>query len=160
MKSKALIIALAFTIVLAGVFTVEAMHFGKHPGSSGIMGPGLLGMKTLIELNLTDFQEYRILNIIEKYETDRQSAVNRLRAARKNLRTALQAAEFNEDKIRAAYRQAAPIREELLVMRARFMVELKSLLTPEQWQLLEERKAKRIERLQGRLAPWLDNHRE
>ena len=158
MKPKALIIALALTIVLAGVFAVEAMHFGKHPGSPGVMGPGFLGMKTLIELNLTDFQEYRVLNILEKYESDRQSAVNSLREARKSLRTALLAAEFNEDRIRAAYRQAVPIREELLVMRARFMAELKSLLTPEQRQLLEEHKARRIERLKGRLAPWLDNH--
>jgi Spy/CpxP family protein refolding chaperone len=124
------------------------------------MGPGLAGLKTLIELNLSDSQESVILGIIEKYERDRENTVNSLREARKNLRRALQAIEVNEEKVREAYRQTVPIREELLVMRARMMAELKTVLTAEQRQLLEDRKAQRLQRLKGRLGPWLEDRND
>ena len=160
MKAKTLIAALVLTLVLGGAFAVEAMHPGKHHGPSGVMGPGLAGLKTLIELNLSDSQKSVILSIIEKYEKDREKTVSSLREARKNLRTALQADEVNEERIRDAYRQAVPIREEMLVMRARMMAELKTVLTPEQRQLLEERKTRKLQRLKGRLGPWLEDRND
>ena len=156
MKSKALTAALVLTLVLAAAFGVEAMHSGRPPGSCGLMGPGLAGLKTLIELNLSDSQQSVILSIIEKYEKDREKTLSSLREARRNLWTALQATEVNEERIRDAYRQAVPIREELLVMRARMMAELKTVLTREQRQLLEERKTQKLQRLKGRFGPWLE----
>jgi Spy/CpxP family protein refolding chaperone len=160
MKSKALTAALALTIVLAGAFAVDAMHFGRHSGFKGVMGSRILGLKTLIQLNLSDSQKSRILSIIEKYETDIESAKNNLREARHNIRAALQAGEFNENEIRNAYRQAAPIKEELLVMGAKMKAEMKTVLTPEQLQVLEERKAERIEDMRGRFDRWFENHKD
>jgi Spy/CpxP family protein refolding chaperone len=160
MKSKALTAALALTIVLAGAFAADAMHFGRHSGFKGVMGSRILGLKTLIQLNLSDSQKSRILSIIEKYETDIESAKNNLREARHNIRAALQAGEFNENEIRNAYRQAAPIKEELLVMGAKMKAEMKTVLTPEQLQVLEERKAERIEDMRGRFDRWFENHKD
>ena len=160
MKSKVLIAALALTIVLAGAFVVDAMHFGKHSGFKGVMGSRMLGLKTLIQLNLSDSQKSLILSIIEKYENDIEKAKNNLREERHNIRAALQAGEFNEDEIRNAYRQAAPIKEELLVMGAKMKAEMKTVLTPEQLQLLEERKAERIEEMRGRFDRWFENHKD
>ena len=160
MKSKVLIAALALTIVLAGAFAVGAMHFGGHSGFKGVMGSRILGLKTLIQLNLSDSQKSRILSIIEKYENDIESAKNNLREARHNIRAAIQAGEFNENEIRNAYRQAAPIKEELLVMGAKMKAEMKTVLTPEQLQLLEERKAERIEEIRGRFDRWFENHKD
>ena len=160
MKSKALTAALALTIVFAGAFAVDAMHFGGHSGFKGVMGSRILGLKTLIQLNLSDSQKSRILSIIEKYETDIESAKNNLREARHNIRAALQAGEFNENEIRNAYRQAAPIKEELLVMGAKMKAEMKTVLTPEQLQVLEERKAERIEDMRGRFDRWFENHKD
>lgn len=90
---------------------------------------------------------------MEKYENERES----LGEARESLIKVLKTEQFNEDEIRNALRRAAPIREELLVMRVKMMAELKTVLTPEQLQLLEERKAQRIERLKGRIGPWLED---
>ncbi|MDH3964502.1 MAG: Spy/CpxP family protein refolding chaperone [Deltaproteobacteria bacterium] len=160
MKSKALIAALALTIVFAGAFTVGAMNFGGHSGFTGVMGSRILGLKTLIQLNLSDSQKSRILSIIEKYENDIESAKNNLREARHNIRAAMQAGEFNENAIRNAHRQAAPIKEELLVLGAKMKAEMKTVLTSEQLQLLEERKAERIERFRDRLDSRFENHKD
>jgi Spy/CpxP family protein refolding chaperone len=160
MKSKVLTAALALTIVLAGALAVDAMHFGRHSGVKGVMGSRILGLKTLIQLNLSDFQKSRILGIIEKYENDIESTKNDLREARYNIWSALQAGEFNENEIRNAYRQAAPIKEELLVMGAKMMAEMKTVLTPEQLQLLEERKAQRIEEIRGRFDRWFEERKD
>ena len=160
MKSKVLIAASALTIVFAGAFAVDAMHFGRHSGLKGVVGSRILGLKTLIQLNLSDSQKSRILSIIEKYENDIESAKNNFREARHNIRAALQAGEFNENEIRNAYRQAAPIKEELLVMGAKMMAEMKTVLTLEQLQLLEERKAQRIEEIRGRFDRWFENHKD
>lgn len=149
---KALIIALAQTIIFVGAFTVNAMAFGRYPGAIGHMGSGLFGLKTLLELNLTEDQKTRVLSIIGKYETGRDLAVNSLREARKNLRTALQASEFNEATeatIRAAYQQISKLREDQLVTRLKMMAELKSVLTSEQLDLLKARKAQRLEKFKG-----------
>ncbi len=160
MKSKALIAALALTIVLAGAFAVDATHFGRHSGFKGVMGSRIFGLKTLIELNLTDSQKSQLLSIIDKYEKDMEIARNSLREARHNIRTILKAGELNEDDLRNACRQAAPIKEDLLVMGAKMMTEMKAVLTPEQLQLLEERKAQRIERLRDRLDSQIENHKD
>jgi Spy/CpxP family protein refolding chaperone len=160
MKSKALTAALALTIVLAGAFAVDAMHFGRHHGSAGVMGSRIFGLKTVVELNLSDFQKSQVLSIIDKYEKDMEIARNDLREARYNIRTILEAEELNENDLRNACRLAAPIKEELLVMGAKMKTELKTILTTEQLQLLQERKAQRIERFRDRLDSWFENHKD
>jgi len=150
---KGLIIALAQIIIIVGVFTVNAMAFGRYPGAIGHTGSGLFGLKTLLELNLTEDQKTKILGIIGKYESDRDLALNSLREARKNLRTALQASEFNEATIRAAYQQISKLREDRLVTRLKMIGELKSVLTSEQLDLLKTRQAQRMDKFKGSKTP-------
>ena len=160
MKSKALIAALALTIVVAGAYAVEAMQFGRHHGSAGVMGSKIFGLKTLIELNLSDSQKSQILSIINKYEKEMEIARNNLREARHNIRSILEAGELNENDLRNACRLAAPIKEDLLVMGAKMKTELKTVLTSEQLQLLEEHKTRRMERFRERLDSWSENHKD
>ena len=151
--NKALVGVLFLTFFFAGAVTVEAGHFARHHGPPGIMGPGFHGLKTLIQLNLSGPQQSKILSIIEKYENERESLRESLREARKGLARVLEAEQVNEDEIRSALRRAAPIREELLVMRVKMMAELKTVLTTEQLQLLEESKAHRMKGLKARIGP-------
>jgi Spy/CpxP family protein refolding chaperone len=160
MKSKILIAALTLTIVLAGAYAVDAMHSGKHSRFTGAMGSRILGLKTLIELNLSDSQKSQLLSIIDKYEKDMEVARNSLREARHNIRTILKAEKLNEKDLRNACQQAAPIKEDLLVMGAKMKAELKTVLTPEQLQLLEERKAQRMKRFRDRLDSRIENHKD
>jgi len=74
-------------------------------------------------------------------------------STRKDLARVLEAEQVDEDEIRSALRRAAPIRENLLVMRVKMMAELKTVLTTDQLQLLEESKAHRIKGLKARIGP-------
>jgi Spy/CpxP family protein refolding chaperone len=118
------------------------------------MGPGFHGLKTMIQLDLSDSQKLKVMSILEKYENERASLKQSLREERHSLIKLLKAEQFNEDEIRSALRRAAPIREELLVMRVKMMAELKTVLTPAQLQLLEQRKGHRIGRRKARGGPW------
>ncbi len=155
--NKALVGVLFLTIFFTGAVAVKAGRFGRHHGAHGIMGPGFHGLKTLIQLDLSDSQKLKIMSIIEKYENQRASLKESLREARKNLTRVLETEQPDEDQMRSALRRAAPIREELFVLRVKMAAELKTVLTPEQLQLLEQRQAHRTERLKARIGPWLED---
>ena len=151
--NKALATVLFGTIFFTGAVVGEAGRLGRHHGPPGMVGPGFHRLKSMIQLQLSDSQQSNILNILEKYENQRENLKQSLREARRNLARVLEAEQPDEDEIRDALRRAVPIREELLVMKVKMMAELKTVLTPEQLQLLEERKAHRSERLKSRTAP-------
>jgi len=151
--NKALAGALFLTFFFASVVAVDAGRFGGHQGAAEMMGPGLHSLKTMIQLNLSEAQQSKILSIIEKYENDRKNLKEDLREARRNLARVLETEQPDEGEIRKALRRAAPIREELLMMRVNMMVELKTALTPEQLQLFKEHKAHGMKRLKARTGP-------
>lgn len=154
--NNALAGVLFLTIVFAGAVAVEAGHFGRHHGLHSMMGPGIHGLKTLIQLNLSDSQKSQILSIIEKYENERESIERSLSEARENFTRVLEPDPFNEDEVRNALRRTAPIREELLVTRLKMMAELKAVLNPEQNQLFKKLRAQRFERRKARGGAWLE----
>jgi Spy/CpxP family protein refolding chaperone len=151
--NKALVGVLFLTIFFAGTVAVEAGRFGRHHGPAGVMGPGLHGLKTMIQLDLSDPQKLEIMSILEKYDNQRKSLKESLREAKRNLARVLETEQPDQAEIRKALRRAAPIKEELFVMRVKMMAELKTVLTPEQMQLLEERKAHRRGRPKARMGP-------
>ena len=129
-------VALVVTIILAGAFAAEAMGPGRHHH-----GAGLFGLKTLLQLNLTDQQKSQISSIFAKY--DIKSVRKNLWEARKNLRTALSQAtsEDSIDGIVSAYlTTVAPLQQQLLSMRAKMVYEIKAVLTADQLLLLKQHK--------------------
>jgi Spy/CpxP family protein refolding chaperone len=154
--SKRLTMALVLVIVLVGVFAATAGVFPGH-NRRGAWGFRVPGLKTLIELNLSDSQESQILNILEKYQRERQDTLDSLLKTRKHLSTVIHAEGFNEGDVRRAYQQVSSIEEELFVLRAKMMGELRAVLNPEQIELLRERRAQRTEKMRGRLETWLQN---
>jgi Spy/CpxP family protein refolding chaperone len=140
-------------------FGAVAATAGIFPGHNrrrawGFRVPGL---KTFIELNLSDSQKSQVLDILEKYQRERQDTLDSLLEARKYLSTVIHAVEFNEENVRKAYRKVSPIEEDLFVLRAKMMVELRAMLNPEQIELLRERRAQRTEKMRGRWESWLQN---
>jgi Spy/CpxP family protein refolding chaperone len=150
---------LTLVIVLAGAVATTAGVFPGHHrrGARGFWPPGL---KTFIELNLSDSQRSQVLNILEKYQRERQDTLDSLREARKHLSTVIHAEAFNEDNVRKAYRKISSMEEELFVLRAKMMAELRAVLNPEQIELLRERRAQRTEKMRNRLEIWLQNRSE
>ena len=144
--SKALIGVLFLTTFFAGAVAVEAGRFGRHHRPSGMMGSEFRTLKAIIQLDLSDSQKSKITSIIEKYENERAGLKESLREARKNLTRVLEAEPADEAQIRSALRREAPIREKLFVQRVKMAAELKTVLSPEQLQLLEQGKAHRLKR--------------
>ena len=68
----------------------------------------------------------------------------------------LGAEQFNEENARKAFREASGVREDLFVLRARMLSEMKAVLTPQQVQMLQERKAERHETMRNFQA-WREN---
>jgi len=98
-----------------------------------------------------------MMNIINKYQPEREGLRNRMMEARRNLRAVLRAEPFNEGGARKAFREASVMREEMFILRARMMTELRAVLTPEQKELIQERRAQRAERMKQRLETWFEN---
>ena len=156
---KRLTMLLVVVIVLVGAFAATAGVFPDHY-RRGPRGFRLMGLKTFMELNLSDSQRSQVLNILEKYQRGRQDTLDGLLEARKHLSTVIHAEEFNEDDVRKAYRKLSSIEEGLFVLRAKMMAELRAVLNPEQIELLRERRAQRTEKMRGRLETWLQNRGE
>ena len=151
--NKVLVVVLFLTIFLVGTVAVEAGRFGRHHGFRGIMGPGFHGLKTMMQLDLSDSQKSEIMSILEKYDNETATLKESLRETRKNLARVLNTEQVDENQVRSALRQAAPIKEELFVMRVKMVAQLKKVLTPEQLQLLNQGKAHRIEGWKTRSGP-------
>jgi Spy/CpxP family protein refolding chaperone len=156
--TKALAGVLFLTIVFAGAVAVEAAHLVRHQRSHHMMGPGIYGLKTMIQLNLSDSQESKILSIIEKYENERVTLKRRLREARETFTTLLQNETFSEDEVRSAFQRSASIKEELLVSRLKMMAEIRTVLTPEQRQMFQEFRSQRMKRAKARNGRWIEQN--
>jgi Spy/CpxP family protein refolding chaperone len=153
-SKKALTFMVAVTLVL--VFTAasaEARPYGPHMQKRG-MGPGSAGLRAFHDLKLSDAQQESITKIINQYQDQRETLRDSMVMARRNLRVVLQAELFNEEEARKAFREASAVREDMFVLRAKMMTELRAVLTPEQLELIKERKAKRIERMKKRFGAW------
>jgi Spy/CpxP family protein refolding chaperone len=150
---------LVLVVVVVGAVVTTAGIFPGHHRRGG-MGFRLMGLRTFMELNLSDSQKSQVLNILEKYQRGRQDTLNSLLEARKHLSTVIHVEEFNEDDVRKAYRKLSSIEEESFVLKAKIMAELRAVLNPEQIELLRERRAQRTERMRGRLETWRQNRGE
>jgi len=141
--------ALFLLIAFSVVNTADARQFGRDR----FMSPfdrGLMGIRTLKALDLSSEQESTIIDIIDKYNDHRQNSKDDLDDAQRSLREALQAEEMDEGAIRVAFHGVSTIREEMLVMRAKMMSKIKTILTPEQIELLEQQRSERMDRMKRR----------
>ena len=122
--NKLLIIALAVTMVFGSASTILA---------KGGRGPHPMDLTRFIEeLDLSEEQKVQVEAIIDKYEDDKDSLVESLKEAREKVSEVIFAEEFNEAAVRAAIGEVSPIMEELVVLHAKIIAELRTVLTPEQ----------------------------
>jgi Spy/CpxP family protein refolding chaperone len=148
---KKLTTVFAAVIILAVALAAKAGGFGPDfPGRD--MGPGLMGLEKLLELNLSDSQETELLTILHKYKDEIERVRNRSIAASKKLATVIHTEEFDENELRKAFREVSSLREESLVLMAKMISELKKVLTQEQRVLLNDRKAQIFGMIKGLLA--------
>jgi Spy/CpxP family protein refolding chaperone len=149
-KMKYLGVTLALAICLCWVVLAEAGMRGRckwHPG----LGSCFAGLKGFLELKLTESQQAEMMNIINKYHNERETLRKAMMDARENISITLKTDQFNEEAFRKAFRKTSAIKEEMCVLRAKMMAEMKAILTPEQFELLKAHRAQRLERGRHRL---------
>ena len=160
MKGKTIVTGLAaVSLVLALALAVQARPF--RPGSrDGGPGAAIGGLKAVLELKLTEDQQAQLINIINKYEDQTGDLRSRMMEARKRVAAVLKAEPFNEEDARKAFQEASEVRENLFVLKAKMMSEMKVVLSPEQLQRLQEGKARRHERMKQRCEAWTEKTTE
>jgi Spy/CpxP family protein refolding chaperone len=158
-KVITVMVVVSMVLVFAAAFAAEARPFDPHKQKRG-MGFGLGGLRAFHDLNLSDAQQESITNIINQYQNQRETLRNSMIEARKSLRVVLQAEHFNEEDARTAFREVSAVREDMFVLRAKMMAEIRAVLTPEQLELLKERKAQRLDRMKKRLGAWSEKQNQ
>jgi len=154
-RKKTIAGAVAVLLVFMIASAVEARSFGfGWPGAG--MNPALGRLQLFMELKLTEAQQTEMTNIIKRYRAAGEPLQSNVIDARKNLRAIIQSDPFNEEAARQAFRQVSALREDRFVLRAKMMGELKALLTPEQREVLKEKKAQRLEKMEHRLGSLLE----
>ena len=107
---------------------------GGHGGGGG------MPLKMLWDLDLSTEQKAAVHKLLPAYRTEKEALREKMHAARETMRTLMTADALDEDGIRKASRNMAPIMEDMAVLRARFLFDLKDILSPEQVQKLRERR--------------------
>lgn len=161
---KRLLFATVTMALISG--TAYAMPGHGMPGMGGPgahFGQGLL--KALLDLDLSDAQKHEAALILSKYRDEGLARRDALRTAMEALRGTAEADPFDEEAIRAAFKGVAGAGEEMAVHGAKLVAELKGILTPEQKESLEEHRAARHEKRNGRMGnrvsfldEWIETH--
>lgn len=122
-------------------------------------------LKNLEKLDLSDVQKHDIAVILKRHREELKNVSDRLREARMQLGKEVRADEFNADAIRAAFRQMAEHGEQMVLLRAGMLHEIKGVLTPEQVDALRskkkdvtERGRKRMDRGFSAIDRWIDTY--
>ena len=155
MKSKKMLgLIIAGIVVIVGtlIFTGTLLaggNFSKCLSGFG-MHRGMMGMNMFMDLNLSDTQKDQMQAIITNHRDQMENTVTeRCQTMRETMFNAIFAEEFSEEKVREAFRETSQTREEMFVQKAKMIAEIKTILDPEQVELLKERKTRMMERWSG-----------
>jgi len=135
-----------------GIFLIGLIFMGSLSSTSLVMargghgGEGGLPLKMLWELDLSAEQKTAIRELLPAYREEKDALREKMHAARETMHTLMTADVLDEGGIRETARSMAPLMEEMAVLRARFVFDLKDVLTPEQVAKLQARRAGAMER--------------
>jgi Spy/CpxP family protein refolding chaperone len=131
--NKWLTFTLAAALNLGGWLTTPSLAADTAPPAHGRF------LQQLTQrLNLTDDQKAQIKTILRADKDTRTALLGQLRAARANLRAAIQAGDANETSVRAAAAQVAAVEGDLAVERMKIYGKIAPILTNEQRQQISD----------------------
>ena len=129
--SKLLSLALASAFIGCGLFINTSL---AADDSATLTTPlrGQILQRIAEKLNLTADQKSQIKTILAGEKDTLQNLLGQLHDARKNLRAAIQAADANENSVRAASAKVAGVESDLAVERMKLFGKISPVLTDEQ----------------------------
>lgn len=148
---KGLYAGLLVLLIIAVSSPAMARGFGKgqHPGWCG--EAGLKGLRTYIDLNLSDSQKEEMKKIFGKHDAYKEENRLKMQKAHQDLRQALQAEPFNEQTAREVFQKLSALRENMLISRHTLQSEIKAVLTPEQAKIFQQQRIQKRQRMQPAL---------
>ncbi|WP_337842950.1 Spy/CpxP family protein refolding chaperone [Rheinheimera sp.] len=142
MKAKTLTALLFSTLVAATSLTATA---GQDRGHHGPLPGPVMQLKGL---DLTEAQKAQVKTLMEQHRASLPAKAG-MKAQHQQLKTLIQAENFDEAAVRAELESQQKQRLEAEISRARLQHDIYQLLTAEQKAKLAEREQKRESRLQG-----------
>ena len=143
------IVVIAGMLIITGTLMATGGNFSKCLSGFG-MHRGMMGMNMFMDLNLTDAQEEQVQAIITKYQDQRENtADDHHKTMRETMFSVIFDDQFDEEKVRETFRKSSADREEMVVQKVKMIAEIKTVLDPEQVELLKERKTQMMENGRG-----------
>ena len=121
--------------MLIGVTTSQA---ADNSAATATPQRGQILQRIAEKLNLTDEQKSQIKTILADEKDNLKNLLGQLHDARKNLRAAIQAADANEDSVRAASAKVGGVESDLAVERMKLYGKIAPVLTDEQRQKISD----------------------
>jgi Spy/CpxP family protein refolding chaperone len=141
--------AMALTITLLMIVTAQAKPFAGGNRGHGFGGLGNVGMRTLMQLDLSQDQKQTIYDILQKYRDEQQATRISMKEHKKEFFDMSLNANFDENKARQAFRESVPAMEEAFVLRARIKSDINAVLTTEQLEKLQQIRAENPRKRKG-----------
>lgn len=99
-----------------------------------------------MDLDLSDTQRDEIRTIVKKYRAEGKEIREDLASAKENMAAVMFADPLDEAAVRSQFQSIVPQMEDLAVLGARIISEVKTVLTPDQIELMKEMWAERTEK--------------
>jgi Spy/CpxP family protein refolding chaperone len=143
-SKKMVLLAVVLVFMVSTVFAVGPMNNRENFlaslfGKSGEIRHMVIS--ALMNLNLSQTQKEEIRTLVKTAIKDNKELLKNVLTAKMALRETMQSDTLDEQAVREAVRKAQPYQEELAVVRAKTIAQIKTLLTPEQKQVLVQLKA-------------------
>ena len=137
-RKTTIVFVLVGGLTLAAIIGAQRVHaFGR--GGHGGHGGGWGGLGMLMQLDLTNDQKARIRDMLPAYRSEKEDLREALHGKRRQMHTLMEAEPFDEKAVRQAFREMAPLMEDMAVLRGRFRHDIKAVLTPEQVAAIQDR---------------------
>jgi len=141
--NKKLLMAASVILLFSAVFASQVFAFRGH-GGHGRFG-NFIAMHGLAQLDLDKDQKSEVANIIEKFQPEIAALRDKIHQARQKQQTLLRSQEFNENQVKQAFQTMNPLLENMVVLRAKMRNEIRTVLTAEQINQIEEKRGQRWE---------------
>lgn len=166
-QNKILIIALALMMTFAYALTVMAGQGRMHHKGSGMghkfAGGEFAGAGFIKSLNLSEEQKKQAAAIIKSHKDAIKSNMESMMNLRQAMSETMHADVFDEQALRSACQDLSRQKEEMIVLRAKIINELRPILTSDQISQLKARKSRKsgkmklhFEKKWSRFESWLD----
>ena len=137
---------LAFAIIISMIVTAQAEPVAGGKRWHGFGGAGHVGIRGLMQLDLSQDQKQTIYDILQKYSDEQQATRISMKEYKKEFFNMTSDNNFDEDKVRQAFKESVPAIEEAFVLRARIKSEVNAVLTPEQLEELQQFRGEKASR--------------